>query len=156
MRVVGLGLDLSVVYCDLAAVAAAARPVPGDFVPVACLDLVVRVFVVVAAPVAAVRPVAVAAYLDLAARVARAVVVAGRSVVVVDFVPAVELPAVVPGFGPAVYFDLVVRAVLCFGLAACFVRVFAARAVDNRAAFPFYFCLAGLVAVRRSERRYRG
>ena len=131
-RAVALGFDLAAACRDLvgcvaavhAAAVVAVRPVAVDLVPAACLDLVVRAFAAVhAAAVLAVR-------------------------IVADFVPAVALLAGVPGFDLAAYFDLVGRAVLCFGLAACFVLVVAVPTVDP-AAFALYFCLADLIAVRK-------
>ena len=159
-RVVALGFDRSAACCGpvlpvaAVAVVAAGQLLAGELVPVVYFDLVVRVFaVVVAAPASppVARPVAVVDFgpAALAVVVVVVVVVAGQ-LVAGDFVPAVVLLVVVPGFGLAVYFDLVGRAVL----AACFVPVVVARTVDP-AAFALYFCLAGLVAERKSERRYR-
>jgi hypothetical protein len=108
-------------------VAAVVRLVAVDFVPVVCLDLVVCA---VAGAAVAARPVAV------------------------GFVPAVAILAAVPGSGLVAYFDLVGRAGLCLGLAACFALVAAARTVDP-SAVALYLCLSDLVAVRKSVRLHQ-
>lgn len=135
---VALDFELVAACCDLlgcvvAAPVAVVRLVAGDFVPVACLDLVALVAV---------------------AAVHCAVVVAAVRPVVVGFVLAVVILAAVPGLGLAAYFDLVGRAGLCVGPAACFVVVVAVRTVDP-ADVGLYLYLSDLVAVRRSVRRHQ-
>lgn len=132
---VALDFELVAAGCDLlgcvaavpVAVAAVVRLVAVDFVPVVCLDLVVCA---VAGAVVAVWPV------------------------VVGFVPAVAILAAAPGSGPVAYFDLVGRAGLCLGLAACFALIAAARTVDP-SAVALYLCLSDLVAVRKSVRLHQ-
>ena len=161
VRAVGLGLDLARACCDLVGRVAAApvaavvavQPVAADFVPGDQLDLVGRVSAVpavhAAAAVVAVQPVAVdfvpGDRFDLVGRA-----FAGPAVHAV----AVVVQPVAVDSVPGDRFDLVGRAVLCLGLAAYFVLVVAARIVDP-AAFALCFYLAGLVAVRKSERRHQ-